>query len=921
MRRAIVTVALCFSFLAVLAVSSSFAAAPASPAALLEGVDIPYQRFTLENGLTLIVHEDHKAPLVAVNVWYHVGSKNEKPGRTGFAHLFEHLMFNGSEHFNDDWFKAVEPLGASDLNGTTNNDRTNYFETVPKTALDRILWLESDRMGHLLGALDQAKLDEQIGVVQNEKRQYENQPYTVSEELITKSVFPAGHPYSWTVIGSMEDLAAAKLDDVHDWFKTYYGASNAVLVVAGDVDAETVLQKVKTYFGDVPTGPPVARYESWPAKRTGTQRQIVSDRVPAGRLYKVWNAPAATSDESTLLDLAADVLGSGKNSRLFERLVYREQIATDVDVYVDTREIASLFQVEVTARPGQDLAPIEKAVDEEIARLVASGPTAEELARVQTQRAASFVRGVERIGGFGGKSDILAASAVYHGDPDAWKAELKRAVHADAGAVRDAAAHWLADGAYTLQVVPFPEFEAAADGADRSKMPDVGAPPEARFPEAERAKLSNGLEVVLAARPGVPVLSMQVLVDAGYAADQGRVPGTASMTMNLMDEGTTSRNALEISDEAARLGASLGTGADLDTCYVTLSALKANLDASLALFADVVRNPAFPEAEVERLRKERLAQIRQEKSQPIGMALRVFPVLLYGKEHAYGIPFTGSGYEDGAEKLKRDDFVAFHKTWFKPNHATLVVSGDTSMAELRPKLEAVFSDWKPGDTPAKKVANVAGPKKTTIYLMDRPGSIQSVLLAGRLIQPTSNPDEAAFQSLNYVLGGAFTSRLNMNLREDKHWTYGAGMFAPDAKGQRPYIAYAPVQTDKTKEALQEIRKELTEAKTTRPVNDAELADAKNGQILALAGEWETAAAVTAALSKMVRFGLPPDWYRTWPAKVRALTPAAIAREAGKSLDAENMVWIVVGDRAKIEPGIRELGWGDVKMLDADGNPI
>ncbi len=905
----------------VAAIAPALSAEAASPAALLEGVEIPHTKFVLDNGLTLIVHEDRKAPIVAVNVWYHVGSKNEKAGRTGFAHLFEHLMFNGSEHFNDDWFKAVEPLGASDLNGTTNNDRTNYFETVPTSALDRVLWLESDRMGHLLGAIDRAKLDEQIGVVQNEKRQYENQPYTVSEELITKSVFPAGHPYSWTVIGSLEDLAAAELEDVHEWFRTFYGAANAVLVVAGDVDTETVFEKVRTYFGDIPPGPPVARYESWPAKRTGTQRQVVADRVPAARLYKVWNAPAATAFESADLELAADVLGSGKNSRLYERLVYREQIATDASAYVDSREIASLFTIEVTAKPGQDLAPIEKAVDEEVARLLASGPTPAELERVQTTRAASFLRGIERIGGFGGKSDILAASEVYYGDPGAWKDEIRRLVAAGPDSVRDTAARWLSDGAYVLHVLPFADFKPAATGADRSKMPGVGAPPVAEFPEIERAKLGNGLQIVLAERRGVPVVHVQLLVDAGYAADRGAIAGTASLAMDLLDEGTTSRDALRIADEASRLGASLGTGADLDTCYVTLSALRANLEPSLALFADVVRNPVFPEGEVERLRKERLAEIRQEKSQPIGMALRVFPVLLYGKDHGYGTPFTGSGYEEGIARLTRKDFVRFHETWFKPNRATIVVAGDISMAEIRPMLEAAFAGWKPGETPAKKLGEVPPPKETTIYLLDRPGSIQSILLAGRLILPTSNPDEAAFQSLNWVLGGAFTSRLNMNLREDKHWTYGAGMFAPDAKGQRPYIAYAPVQTDKTKEALLEIRRELTEARSSRPATEAELANARSGQTLALAGEWETASAVAGALSKVVRFGLPPDWYRTWPAKVRSVDAAAAARVAEKVLDPERMIWIVVGDREKIEPGIRELGWGEVKRLDADGNPI
>src|SRR5262245_8972360 len=353
-----------------------------APAAV--GTDIPHARFVLGNGLTLLVHEDHKAPIVAVNVWYHVGSKNERPGKTGFAHLFEHLMFNGSEHFDDDYFQALERLGATDLNGTTSEDRTNYFQNVPVPALDTVLWLESDRMGHLLGAVTQAKLDEQRGVVQNEKRQYENEPYAVADELIARATFPAGHPYSWTVIGSMEDLAAASLEDVHNWFKTYYGAANAVLSVSGDVDPESVRSKVERYFGDIPAGPPVARQEVWIAKRSGTHRQTVEDRVPQARIYKIWNAPPWGSDPHTLLELVARLLGTGKTSRLYKRLVYEDQSATDVTVQVDAREIASLFRIEVTAKPGADLAEVERAADEEIARFLASGPAPSELERVKT---------------------------------------------------------------------------------------------------------------------------------------------------------------------------------------------------------------------------------------------------------------------------------------------------------------------------------------------------------------------------------------------------------------------------------------------------------------------------------------------------------------------------------------------------------
>ena len=430
-------------------------------------IEIPYTQFVLDNGLTLLVHEDHKAPIVAVNTWYHVGSKNEKPGKTGFAHLFEHLMFNGSEHFNDDFFKATEKVGATDMNGTTSEDRTNYFENVPKDALDYALWLESDRMGYMLGAITQARLDEQRGVVQNEKRQYENQPYAIAHQLITKSIWPAGHPYSWQVIGSMEDLNAASLDDVKEWFKTYYGAANATLVIAGDITPQEALEKVKKHFGNVPPGPPVSRYSAWIAKRTGTMRQRVQDRVPQARLYMVWNIPNYGTADGNRLSLVSSVLADGKTSRLYKRLVYDERIATDVSAYADLSEIAGTFNITVTAAPGVELPRIEQAVNEELARFLKDGPTSRELRRVKTQAEAEFIRGIERIGGFGGKSDQLAMNSVFTGDPAYYKVLLREVRGATARQLRDAARAWLSDGLYVLELTPFPKVAASGEDVDQ----------------------------------------------------------------------------------------------------------------------------------------------------------------------------------------------------------------------------------------------------------------------------------------------------------------------------------------------------------------------------------------------------------------------------------------------------------------------
>jgi zinc protease len=883
-------------------------------------VDIPYQEFVLDNGLTLVVHEDRKAPIVAVNVWYHVGAKNERAGKTGFAHLFEHLMFNGSEHYNDDYFKVLERLGATDLNGTTNSDRTNYFQNVPVSALDTVLWMESDRMGHLLGVIDQARLDEQRGVVQNEKRQGENEPYGQVFNLIQENTFPKGHPYSWTVIGSMEDLSAASLDDVKEWFRTYYGAANATLVVAGDVSAAEVKKKVEAAFGHIPAGPPVARHAAWIAKRSGTHRQQMQDRVPQARFYKVWNTPGLGTDDEPRLDLLASVLASGKTSRLYKRLVYDDQIATDVSAFQWSREIAGLFVVSATAKPGGDLAQVERAIDEELAKVLADGPTAEEVERARVQDLAGFVRGVERIGGFGGKSDVLAQSQVFLGTPDAYKTRYERVRAATPSALHEAAKRWISDGVYVLAVHPFPERKSAGADVDRSKVPAAGTPPVGRFPAFSRAKLSNGLTLVVAERHAVPVVNFDLLVDAGFAADQMAAAGTAKLSGNMLEEGTKTRSALQISDGLALLGANLGTGSDVDTTTVTLSALKAKLDPSLEIFSDVVLNPSFPATGLDRLKKQQLAAIQQEAVQPFAMALRVLPRLIYGDKHAYGTPLTGSGTTESVSKLTRDDVQRFHTTWFKPNNATLVVVGDTTLAEIQPRLERLFASWKAGDVPKKNVAAVPARSRAEVFLLDRPGAQQSVILAGQPAPPKANPQEVAIEAFNTTLGGAFVSRLNLNLREDKHWSYGAGSFFFDARGQRPFIAYAPVQTDKTKESLVEVARELKGIRGERPVTADELQLAKDQHTLTLAGRWETAGAVAGSLGEIVRFGYDDRYFETYPTQVRALSLGDVAG-AAKLLDPDRMIWVVVGDRSKIEAGIRELNLGELRVIDADGTVL
>jgi zinc protease len=880
-------------------------------------INIPHEQFTLDNGLQVIVHEDHKTPIVAVNIWYHVGSKNEKPGKTGFAHLFEHLMFGGTEHLPGSYIEAMERIGATDLNGTTSEDRTNYFENVPVSALDYALFAESDRMGYFYNTISQEILDLQRGVVQNEKRQGDNQPYAIVEDLVVRSTYPAGHPYSHTVIGSMEDLDSASLDDVREWFKSYYTPSNAVLVLAGDVTASQAREKVCRYFGAIPPGPPVAHQRSWIAKMTGEHRELVEDRVPQGRIYKIWNVPGYGSRSADQLRLIASLLSSGKNSRLYKRLVYDDQIATQVAVYLDEREIGSQFVIVATARQAEDLRKVERALDEEMTRFLEEGPHDRELERVKMQSYAGFVRGVERIGGFGGKSDILASSQTYLGNPNGFRQRLQNLEEATTAALLNTAREWLSDGVYALEVVPFvDERKALGPAVDRSTLPEIGAAHELQLPGIHEDRLSNGLRLLVAERHDIPAINFWLDVSAGFAADQSAVPGTARLTSSLLTGGTKNRSALDISDELQVLGAQLSTGSNLDMSTVFLSALRERLDASLDLFADVILNPTFPAADFERQQKLQLAAIANEKVTPLQMALRALPPILFGSDHAYGVPLTGSGDEEEVQKLTRDDVEKFHRTWFRPNNSALIVVGDTTVEEIKPKLEQYFGGWGPAEVPAKSVMTVPQPTKPAVYLVNKPGAEHSVVIAGTVAPPPDPANEIALETMNNVFGGTFGARLNMNLREDKHWSYGAASVLYGARAQRPFLAYASVQDDKTADSMMEMLRELSGMTGVKPVREEELAKVKQQQILELPGSHETMNSIGNLLSDLLQLGLPLDFYNTYVGRVSALTTAEIENCARTLLDPRHMIWLVVGNKSEIEPAIQKLQLGPVIDTDA-----
>ncbi|MGS1016335.1 M16 family metallopeptidase [Allosphingosinicella humi] len=918
------------------------AAAPAPVAELVRQVDIPYQQFTLANGLRVIVHEDRKAPIVAVSVWYNVGSKDEPKGKTGFAHLFEHLMFNGSENAPGDFFEPLQQIGATDLNGTTWFDRTNYFETVPKAALETALFLESDRMGHLLGAVTQDKLDNQRGVVQNEKRQGDNQPYGLVEYAQLEALFPQGHPYHHSTIGSMSDLDSASLADVKKWFTDKYGPNNAVLVLAGDIDLATARTLVEKYFGDIPRGPVNTPAEAPVPTLPAPVNEVMKDRVATTRLYRDWIVPGLLDPETVPLSVGASVLGGLASSRLDNALVRKEQIAVSVSASVQEFHRISLFEVQADVKPGVDPALVARRLDEIIADLVENGPTEDEVQRVAMTTVASRIKGLEQVGGFGGKAVALAEGELYANDADFYKKQLLAYSQVTPADVKAALQKWLKRPVYALTVEPGergayeeaggktgavsaqrPRYYRAPTAdekplapkpasfapVDRSKLPEVGPIADLDFPDIEHATLSNDIKVNFARRAAVPVVLVSMQFDAGYASDPKDKAGIQALMASLLDEGTTSLDSRELAEAQERLGADISVTPSLDRTTANLSALKPNLAASLDLMADILKHPAFAQSEFERLKSQQVTRIASELTQPTGIALRTLPPLLYGDSHPYGTPFTGSGTADTVKALTRDDVVAAHRMWIRPDNAEIFVVGDTSLAEIVPLLEARFGAWAPPASPkgSKNFDQPIPQAKPRIVLVDRPQSPQSMILAGEILPGQGTDDLTILLAANDVLGGNFLSRMNMDLRETKGWAYGVQGFIRRAENRSPYFVFAPVQADRTGDSVAALREQMRLFLTTKGVTPEELTRTMNGSIRELPGSFETSSAVLGAIQGNALYKRPDNYQETLASRYRAMTAAELDQAARAAINPDNLVWVVVGDAAKVRPQLDKLG--------------
>jgi zinc protease len=895
--------------------------------------EIRYERYKLANGLEVLLHEDHKLPIVGVDIWYHVGPVKERAGRTGFAHLFEHMMFEGSKHVGEKaHIKYLEAAGATDINGTTSFDRTNYFETVPANQLETALWLESDRMGFLLDTLDRAKLTNQRDVVRNEKRQGEGRPYGIVDEEMYHLLFQKEHPYFAAVMGSHADIEAARLGDIREFFTQYYAPNNATIAIAGDYDPATIRQLIEKYFGPIPQGPAVTVTPVVTPPITAERRKVVTDTVQLPKVILAWLSAPAFKPGDADADIAAHVLGAGKSSRMYRELVYKQQIAQSATCDNDSESLASTFECQLIAKPGVTPEKLEAEAEKVVDGFADSGPKPEEVEWARNKIETGLISGLQWLGGFGGVADQLNYYNQYTGDPGYLPKDLARYDAVTTASVQQYAKTtlgkdqrvvvWGVPGKKVLDDVPrspddtdanvkispqhTPEFEAAQ--AWRATAPQPGPERPLVLPKPTVFTLDNGLTVYLVERHALPIVSVQLLTLAGGDANPPGQPGLAGITASMLTEGTAKRSAEEIAGEASLLGTDLRSSSDTDGARLGISLLSKHVGRGMELLADSMEHPAFPSSDLERIRANRLTSLLQQQDNPIQLALRAGELNLFGAANPYG--YDALGTAASLHAITRDEIAAFHDAHYGPRTSLLELTGDVTPPEARKLAEETLGRWTSNAvlvTPPQPPA----PPERKILLIDKPGSPQTALLAFGVGLPRNSPDYAAATVMNTMLGGLFSSRINMNLREEHGYTYGAFSFFRYYRGTGPFIAGAQVRSDVTAPAVEQLFKEL-DGIHTKPLTDAELRLAKDSIIRSLPGDFESAGSVNEHLADLWLFNLPQDYYAKLPAQISGVTSADAQAAAAKYIHPDNLLVIAVGDKSKIESGLKDLKLGPVE---------
>ena len=897
--------------------------APAAPAAAPK---IAFEKHVLPNGLQLILHVDRKLPIVHVNQWFHVGSKNEKPGRTGFAHLFEHLMFQGSTNVKGEYLSIVEQAGANlfegGVNGTTDSDRTNYFATVPSANLETLLWIESDRLATLLEQTDQKKLDNQRDVVKNERRQgVDDPPYGRAEEILTANVVPAGHPYSWPVIGSMEDLGAATLEDAKAFFRRYYTPNNLSLTIAGDFEPAEAKRLVEKYFGALEPGPALDRPRRWLPQIEGERLVVVSDRVPAARTYMAYVTPEYFAPDEAAVQMASRILGDGLSSRLQKALVYDKPLATEVAVSVDSREILGGLLIVATAREGVAPADLEKVITDELRKLARTGPTQAELERARIKHEFEFISGLEAIGGFGGKADQLNRYNTYLGDPGKFDADLQRYRALTVADVKNATARWLdTPNRVVVRFVPETSGRPPAETIDRSKQPPFGDDKPFTAPTVQTAKLENGLELFVVERPELPKVSVAFATRAGAIADPSGAAGTAAMVVRTIDMGTRTRSALAIENALGDLGTALQGGAQREFASIGFEVLARNVGPALVILADVVQHPTFPAAEVEREKRRQIDQLLQQEKDPGAIAGRLRGILAFGTDHPYGWP--AQGFTRTVEAMNRQHLAEFHAARYKPASSALIFVGQMSLADATALARQHFGGWSGGAAPAVALPAPQSQAGGKIYVYDRQDAAQTVIMQFMRAPKRTIADHTALVMADAVWGGGgFGTRLNLNLREDKGFSYGVFSNLVLMREAGIWYAAGPVQTDKTAESVAEFDQELKALAGARPISEDEFTAAKRTKVRGFPQQFEAYARVAGEIQRLWSLGLPMSELQAEYDEVARVTLPAVLAAAKQHARTERASLILVGDRARIEAKVRELKVGEVIVVDAEGRPV
>ncbi len=920
------------------------AAKPAAPAkAAAPASDLPsiqFEKYALPNGLEVILSRDARLPMVAVNLWYHVGPANEEPGRTGFAHLFEHMMFQRSKNVPEDsHFKLLEGAGASDINGTTDFDRTNYFQTLPSNQLELALWLESDRMGWLLDTVTLGSFMNQQDVVRNERRQsVENRPYGMAEEELFHQLFPKEHPYYASVIGSHADIQAATLDNVKSFFKQYYTPNNASLAIVGDFDPAETKKLVEKYFGSLKRGADAPKVNVKTPAITAERRATVKDRIELPQVTMAWiTSPIFTSGDADLM-VAAQALGGGKSSRLYKSLVYDKQIAQEVSASQYSLTLGSVFTIQAKARPGHTAEELEKAIEAELEALRTTGPDAAEIERAVNTLETGIVSGLERLGGFGGVADRLNMYNHHLKDPAYLPKDIARIRAVNQASVKKVASEQLKNSArVVVQCVPgepdfgapvatpaAPSEEMAKSGSEsvnpseawRATQPGAGTARALNLPTPQTATLANGLTLMLTNRPGLPLAAAALVVRAGSDATPVASPGIASFTAEMLEEGTATRSSAQIADEAARLGATVNTFSGTDATTVSTASLKKNFGQALALMADVAVNPAFPAAEVERRKAARIADLAEERDNPGRVARACARVALYGGTHPYGLNPLGT--EESIKATTRESLQGFWKANYAPNNSALVVAGDITMDELKPMAEKAFGAWAKGET---KAAPLPEPKPTAarLILVDKPGAAQTSVSVVTLAVSRNTPDYPTLEVLNNAFGGLFSSRINMNLREEHGYTYGAGSgFRLTRRGPGYFSIGSGIRTDVTAEAIGEIVKEIDRI-VKEPLSAEEMALAKDSYVRSLPGTFETNAGAAGGFSEIFTYDLGAGYFTKLPGRIDAVTAEAALAAAKARFTPGSFKFVCVGDLSKTREKLEALKLGGVEVRNTDAS--